>query len=199
MNQAVLNRSRSDKFLFVLDLPTYLKNQQDSVLEKMYDGNQIQFTTYGSPVPAITVPEKSVPFAGQVYHVSTLSRPAYPPLKISFFLDNGYQNYWVLWKWLNLFNDNNNSTTELTTPLNSNRENIILKNPMSDYTANFTLFALDEFNNKIMSFDYKQAFITGLSEINYSYQDPKEISCTATFVFNRLEVNLLKDINISSC
>ena len=71
MNQAVLNRSRSDKFLFVLDLPTYLKNQQDSVLEKMYDGNQIQFTTYGSPVPAITVPEKSVPFAGQVYHVSS--------------------------------------------------------------------------------------------------------------------------------
>jgi len=199
MNQAILNRSRSDKFSFVLDLPKALKEQYDAILQKIYSADQIQFTTYGSPVPNIKIPELSVPFGGQVYNASSLSRPAYTPLTLKFLIDNGYQNYWALWKWLNLFNDSENSTTNLTSPLGEINQKIYLKNGMSDFTSNFSLFALDEFNNKIIEFKYTNAFITSLSPIEYSFQTSAEITCNATFAFNQLNINLLKDINISSC
>ena len=57
----------------------------------------------------------------------------------------------------------------------------------------------DEFNNKIIEFKYTQAFITSLSPIEYSFQTANEIICTATFVFNQLNISLLKDINSSNC
>ena len=199
MNQAILNRSRSDKFSFILDLPKALKEQHDSVLQTIYSANQIQFTTFGSPVPDIKIPEIKVPFGGQVYNASSLSRPPYTPITLKFLIDNGYQNYWILWKWLNLFNDTEDSTTELTSPLSENRKKIYLKNQMSDFTSNFSLFGLDEFNNRVIEFKYTQAFITGLSPIDYSFQTSAEITCNATFAFNQLNISLLKDINISTC
>jgi hypothetical protein len=196
MNQAVLNRSRHDKFDFILDLPKALKKEQDIIMQNAYNADQIQFTTIGSPVPTISVPPIKVPYAGQNYHASSISRPAYDPLQVKFLLDNGYQNYWVLWKWLNLFNDSADSITSLTTPVDNNNR---LTNPMTDFTANFNLYGLDEFNKRIISFEYKNAFITQLSPINFSFQETNEINCTATFVFNQLHVNLLKDVNVSSC
>lgn len=199
MNQSILNRSRSDKFSFILDLPNALKESQDSILQKQYNANQVQFTTFGSPVPEIKIPELKVPFGGQVYNASSLSRPPYPPINLKFLVDNGYQNYWILWKWLNLFNESENSFSDLTSPLNENTKNIFLTKPMSDFTSTFSLFALDEFNNKIIEFKYTEAFITGLSPIDYSFQTSSEITCTATFVFNQLNVRLLKDINVPNC
>ena len=198
MNQAVLNRARKDKFLFVLDIPNALKNIQDPILGSTYSADPIEFTIVGSPVPKISVPSKEVPFGGQVYNVSTLSRPSYGPFNVKFLLDNGYQNYWILWNWLNLFNNNTNSTTNLT-QVNSNVNGNYISNPMSDYTSSFVIYTLDEFNNKLLSFTYKQAFITGLTEFDFSYQEPGEISCTASFAFNQLDVQLIKNVNISNC
>jgi hypothetical protein len=199
MNQSVLNRSRSDKFQFILELPKILKNSVDSVIQKPYSSDNVQFTCMGSPVPEIKIPSISVPFGGQVYHTSSDSRASYSQLAVKFFIDNGYQNYWILWKWLNLFNDSQEGTTSMNAPLNENRNEIILTNPITDFSSNFQIFALDEFNNRVVAFNYKQAFITGLSDIDYSYQEPNEILCTATFVFNQLNVELLKDVNVSSC
>lgn len=199
MLQATLNRSRNDKFLLVLDLPIALKNAQDSVIQNKYSADPIQFTIYGSPVPKISVPEINLPFGGQILKVSSMSRPAYPSLDVKFLVGNGYQNYWILWKWLNLFNDSQNGTSDLNSPSNFIGENIRLTNPLSHYISNFTLFALDEFDNKIISFKYSNAFVTSLGQINYSYQDPTEITCDVSFAYNQLEVELLKDINISSC
>jgi len=199
MNQTVLNRSRNDKFILVLDLPKTLKNVVDGVLQKTYNADYIQFTSIGSPVPSVNVPEIKVPYGGQNYYASSLSRPAYPPFNVKFLVDNGYQNYWILWNWLNLFNDFKNSTSDLTSSYESINSKINLTYPMSDYTSSFTIFGLDEFNNKIISFKYTNAFITGLTPIEYSYQTPTEIVCTATFVFNQLDVELLKSVDISNC
>lgn len=194
MNQAVLNRARKDKFLFVLDIPNALKNIEDPILQSSYTADPIEFTIVGSPVPKIVVPSKEVPFGGQTYHVSSLTRPTYGPFNVKFLLDNGYQNYWILWNWLNLFNDNATSTSQLT-QVNKG----YISNPMSDFTSNFTIYTLDEFNNKLMSFTYTQAFIIGLSEFDFSYQESGEISCTASFAFNQLQVELIKNVNIPSC
>lgn len=199
MNQSILNRSRNDKFKFLMDLPIALKRQQDLVMQSNYDADKVQFTTFGSPVPSIKVNEIKVPFGGQVYNASSISRPSYESLNLKFLIDNGYQNYWILWKWLNLFNNSENSSTTLTESVKTPLDEIRLTNPMSDFTTTFSLFGLDEFNNKIIEFKYTQAFITSLSPIEYSFQTANEIICTATFVFNQLNISLLKDINTSNC
>lgn len=199
MNQAILNRPRNDKFLLVLEIPKALKNVYDGVLEGGYKADNLQFTVFGSPVPNIAVPNITLPYGGQNLNISSTARPAYPPLVLKFLIDNGYQNYWMLWKWLNLFNNHENSSTELTSKSSIYKDNIQLDNPMSDFSTSFSLVALDEYNNKLISFIYKSAFITNLSEINYSYQEQSEISCNVTFAYNQLEVKLLKNVNEATC
>lgn len=185
----------------VLDLPLAMKKKYDSVLGEGYKIDPIQFSIYGSPVPQISVPEINLPFGGQVAKVSSHFRPAYTPLQIKFLVDNGYKNYWILWNWLNLFNDVKKSTSTVTnaidTPINTRDASLI--NPVINYTSRFSIYSMDEFNNKIVSFTYTNAFPTTLGEINFSNQDASEINCTVTFAFNQLEVSLLKDVNRVNC
>ena len=203
MYQSALNRSRNDKFILILDLPLALKSNYDSTLNQNLKIDSLQFAIYGSPVPAISVPAIDIPFGGQVHKTSSMSRPAYDPLNVKFLVDNGYNNYWILWKWLNLFNDSKKSFTNITTSIDSTISPAIkdptIINPLSKYVSNFTIYGLDEFNNKIISFAYKNVFPTTLSELNFSNQDPSEINSSVTFVFDQLNVELLKNVNQSDC
>jgi hypothetical protein len=196
MIQTPLNRSRSDKFILVLDLPLALKNHVDPVIQDTFKIDQVQFSVYGSPVPAISIPSIDVAFGSQVYKTSTFARPAYDPLQIKFLVDNGYKNYWILWNWLNVLNDFKDSTTAAHS-ISENGKTI--KNPMSNYTSFFNIYGLDEFNNKIIAFKYTNAFPTSLSEISYSNQEPNEINSAVTFAFNQLDIQILKDVNQVSC
>lgn len=201
MNQAILNKSRSDKFLMVLDIPLELKKRFDVVLESKYDADTIQFATYGSPVPSVNVPSIDVPFDNQVYKASSLSRPAYQPLNIRFFVDNGYKNYWLIWQWLNLFNEAKTSTSRIgvrEVPRDRNVD-VPLGITMADLVSQFSIYALDEYNKKIISFTYNHAFPVSLGEINYSHQDPSEITCVAGFAFNQLHVDLIKNVDNTDC
>ena len=202
MFQSILNKARNDKFILILDIPKALKNKFDFISHNNFKADTVQFSIYGSPVPSINVPAINVPFGGQVYKASSASRPEYNPLSIKFLVDNGYNNYWVLWNWLNLFNDSKKSYTELTKTIDiytNQNEDPSLINPMKDFTTNLYIFGLDEYNNKIISFKYTGAFPTTLSELNFSNQDPSEINCNVSFVFNQLEVELIKNVNDSDC
>jgi hypothetical protein len=199
MNQAILNKTRNDKFLMVLDVPKFLKTKYDDVLRTSYKADKIQYTTFGSPIPQVAVPSIDVPYDGQVYKTSSMSRPAYQPLNVKFFIDNGYKNYWIIWQWLNLFNDAQDSSSMIHLETFSKNVTPKLKHPMSELTSTFTIYGMDEYNKKIISFTYTHAFPVSLSEINFSHQDPSEITCVAGFAFNQLRVNLLKDVDTETC
>lgn len=185
----------------VLDIPLMLKKKYDNVLDSTFKADSLQFTMYGSPVPSISVPAIDLPFDGQIYRASSMSRPAYDPLSVKFFVDNGYKNYWMIWQWLNLFNDAKTSTSNISIQSRHIGGNTDLKMEVSmkDLISRFSIFALDEYNNKIISFDYTDAFPVSLGELNFSHQDPSEISCNVNFVFNQLQVNLLKNVNEATC
>lgn len=199
MNQAILNKTRNDKFLMILDLPKYLKKTYDQMLQDRYNADYIQFTTFGSPVPSVNVPSIDVPFDGQTYKASSLSRPAYSPLSVKFFIDNGYKNYWILWTWLNLFNDAKKSSSIVGMPENRSIVDSRLDIPMTDLVSTFSIYGLDEYNKKIIQFKYTHAFPVSLSEINFSHQDPSEINCVVNFAFNQLHVDLIKNVDSESC
>lgn len=201
MLQPALNRSRNDKFVLVLDLPIAMKKLYDSTTEKFYTVEPLQLSIYGSPVPQVSIPAISVPFGGQVHKVSSMSRPEYNPLTIRFLVDNGYKNYWTIWKWMNLFNDAKTSSSEITKGtdlLSTNIKDPIIQNKVREYVSSFSIYGLDEYNNKIIAFEYNNAFPTNLGEINFSNQDPSEINCSVTFAFNQLTVNLVKNIDDSN-
>jgi hypothetical protein len=196
MDQSILNRSRSDKFTLVMDMPIAMRNKIDNVLQNNYRPDKVEFTVFGSPVPKIEVKSINLPFGGQHLNITSGSRTEYGLLNLKFLIDNGYQNYWILWNWLNLFNNNELSDSSINEPSTLPWENTFLtKNPFSEYVTDFMLYGLDEYNNKIIEFKYDKSFITSLSELTYSHQDETIISCTATFAYNQLKVSLLNNVN----
>lgn len=191
LQQSVLNKGRLDKFLLVLNLPNNLKN----VIARTVRNNQsvnfdaIQYSIYGSPVPNIAVPFVDMPFAGQVAKVSSHARPSYTPMTVNFTVDNRFNNWWILWKWLDVMNNWQRSVYQDPEKLQIESRKIV--GTLHDYATIVSIYGRDEFNKNIIEFKYYDTFITDLSEINYNYRVPDEISATFTFAYGQFEAILI--------
>lgn len=193
MDQSVLNKARRDKFSMVFNIPNALKKkilgiQSSSACSadlRVFTEDHVQFAIYGTPVPKVTVGDIEAPYAGQVHKHTSYFRPSYSPLTIGLNVDNKFLNYWLLWSWLNLWNDTR------TSQFDPEIYNPSLDTSIEDYVTTFSIYGLDEYNNRVVEFKYKNVIITELSEIEFSYRNTEEIGCTATFVFDQLYVNLL--------
>ena len=192
MDQTIFNKARRDKFVIVFDVPKALKYKASNVDSlkcrtdlQAYLSNSIQFAIYGTPVPKTSIREVDLAYAGQVHRQTSFTRPVFASLTIGMAIDNNFLNYWLLWSWLNLWNDSKTAYFDLRDI--DEAEDFGLK----DYATNFTLFGLDEYNNRVISFSYTNVIITDLSEIEFSYRSTEEIGCTATFAFDQMNVELL--------
>lgn len=145
--------------------------------------DSMQFSIYGSVVPDITVPEKEVPYGGQVMKVTSYTRPSYPKSVINFTVDNMFNNYWVIYKWLQLFNDER--TSKYDSPLPNDTGS--LKN----YETTISIFGLDEYNNRVIEFKYYHAFPTSLGGITYSDRDPNELESSFEYTYHQFEAILI--------
>ena len=201
VNQSQLNKSRLDKFLLVLNLPPALKD-----ISKKYLGDRknnviiddsLQFSVYGAIVPQVQVPELSQGYAGQFYKVSSNNRPAYENVTVNFTIDNEFNNYWLLYKWLDLLNDDNLSQFNGKDIVNVPNIPPGLKNtkksatPPELYQTDITLYAKDEFDKNRVKFTYTKAFPVTLGSINYNYRTTGEIETTFEFAFSQLLVELV--------
>jgi len=201
LNQSQLNKSRLDKFLMVIGLPTPLKNINTTDLgnrkDKVVNENSIQFSVYGAVIPSISVPEISEQYAGQSFKISSHRRPAYNNVSVNFTIDNKFNNYWVIYKWLDLLNNDKISQFDADDLANTptlpsvSRNKDKSTNPPELYMSDMTLYAKDEFDKNIVKFTYKNAFPVSLGQINYNYRDEKEIETTFEFAFSQLLVELL--------
>lgn len=201
INQSQLNKSRLDKFLMVINLPTSLKNINTTDLgnrkDKTVNENSIQFSVYGAVIPSVTVPEITEQYAGQNFKVSSHRRPAYDNVSVKFTVDNKFNNYWVLYKWLDLLNNDRGSVFDSddlsNTPKlpassqNKNRSS----NPPELYMTDLVLYSKDEFDANVVKFTYKNAFPVSLGQIDYNYRTEGEIETSFQFAFSQLLVELL--------
>jgi len=184
-NQSPFNKTRKDKFLLVLSIPEPLK-QISSKFDRT-TGNilpdTLQFSVYGGVVPEINVPAVQNRYAGQTLAVTSHSREPYTPLTVNFTVDNRFNNYWVIYSWLNLLNNDRKSGydgKDLT------YDNPTINNLRRDlYKTTVTIYALDEYNKRVMQFQYTDAFPTNLGGINYSYRDSGELESSVTFSFSQ--------------
>jgi len=197
LQQAVLNKSRKDKFRLILSLPDALKSINQPTAEIRGDNNlsldTLQYSVYGTVVPATTINAMNLPFAGQTLNLTSGSREKYQDITVNFTVDNGFNNWWVLWKWLDYINgsqnslfDPNNLTTLPTSPAGYGS----LTN-LQPYQTTIAVYGLDEYNNNKIRWTYSKAFITNLTGITYSYRDADQLESSFTFSFSQLNAELL--------
>ena len=176
-DQSITNVARKDKFQLVLDIPCRLKPFLKKENRQCNGGSldRLQFSIWGYIVPEVSVPKGEKSYAGQVFNYSSNTRPSYGAINIDFTVDNKYDNYYILWKWLNLQND---SVTGISSP-------------MEDYMTNISVIAMDENDVPVAEWIYHDSFVTLLGGIKPASRDAGELECTFSFEFSYLEMDLL--------
>jgi len=191
-SQSPFNKTRKDKFLLVLNFPDGLKD----ISKKLTRSNEsilpdtIQFSVYGAIVPDVEVPVLNVRYTGQTLAASSHARPPYPACTVNFTVDNRFNNYWTIYKWLDLLTSSEDGIVD--------KDNILVKNNRTDlmkYAANISIFALDEYDKRTVEFVYTNAFPTSLGGINFNNRDASEIETTFTFNYSRLLVSLVETVD----
>lgn len=186
-NQSILNKSRLDKFVLIFSLPPALREinvrensarNSNNVIE-----DKLQLSVYGAVVPELTVPSIAIPYAGSNLYQSSHAREPYPPVTVNFTADNEFNNYWVIYKWLNLMHDQKTGVYDET--------DLDPDNEFNNYQTDITLYGLDEYENRRIEFTYTKAFPITLGNLAYNYRTSDEIESSFTFAYSQLHTKLL--------
>lgn len=186
-DQSILNKSRKDKFVLTLVLPKELipYNKRLDRNNTNLNLDTLQFSIYGVVVPKNNIPAEEVRYTGSTVFVSSHNKPSYDPVSVNFTIDNEFNNYWVIHKWLDLLRNEKTGIYDGTEIYNKDMG-------LGRYSSDIILTAKDEFHNDIIQWTYKSAFPITLGEITYNYRDGSEVETNFEFVFRRIETNLLK-------
>lgn len=188
--QSALNKQRKDKFLLVLDLPPVMKdiNKKLNRSNETVLSDSLQFSIYGAVVPRISFHHTSLRYSGQTLNVTSFSREPYNSIKVNFTVDNMFNNYWVIYKWLDFLNNDAVGIYDATNPQ-------ITKNSpaqvQTQYKTSFNVFGLDEYDNRVIQFTYTNSLPVALDEITYNYRDAGQMDSSFEFYFDQLLVKLL--------
>lgn len=177
ITQSILNKARVNKFVLVLDLPEKLKNNDDFKIK------QLQFSVTGTIIPEISINDEALRYSGQTMNIPSVSRPIYNDLTVNFVIDNKWENYLVIYNWINLFNDEKESILDNNNLLDLNITNSSER--YLDMCKNLSIFVLDEYDNRILKCTYTNAYPKKLNGISFDYSKSEEISSSVTFKFNQ--------------
>ena len=183
MIQSPFNTSRQDKFRISFELPKLMKVHKYS---KFFD-EHTRFSCFKANIPKISVEAKHIPYAGQHLAVSSHTRPQYDPLNIQFNVDNRWKNYYTIYWWINVQNDDALSYVDAHNIFGDISTDEILKY----YRTDVTITQLDEYNNPVINFKFLDAFPSTLAEVDENQQSPNEITMTCTWNYSQFIPELL--------
>lgn len=189
--QAHLNKIRKDKFKMIFNIPNILRtiNLRGLIGQDTIDMNTLQISLYNATIPSVSVPEIQLHYAGQNSNISSYNRPPYEPMTVNFEVDNQFKNYWVMWKWLELFNDPTLSTYG-DKGVFPDGYPVMKPETKYDYTTNIDILALNEYNAPVVTFKFRDAFPTKLGELDFNYREDEQLSTNFTFVYNQMDIVL---------
>ncbi len=181
--QSPLNVSSRDKFIMLLDLPYVLKQK-----EPKFPLEPLRISIHGIVAPEVSVPDVSLRYQGQNMFVSSHSRPNYSSLSVNFVVDNQYNNYYYLWRWLDILNLSIENKYGGSIDEPDLRQALEIGDQF-EYQTTVRVLALNEYNQTSLEFVYTKAFITKLGGINYSYREGSSLESTAEFSFSQMSVD----------
>jgi len=193
--QAPLNKQRKDKYQIVIPVPKGLKEIANSDPGSRSNAvilpNTLAMSVYGSIAPDVIVPPITLGYAGQHYQMSSHVREAYSPQSVNFTIDNRFNNYWVIYKWLSVLNDHKTSEFDEDNITNlKNRNQVVAQYYMTD----ISIFALDEYDKRVIEFKYTNAFPTKLGGISFNDRDAGEAESTLEFAYSQFVANLVENV-----
>lgn len=213
MAQTVMNKASLDKFMVVLDIPKILYDNQSKNLRNndFVNRDKWQFSPSKINIPEVAVPAIDIPAYGQTIQVTSQTRSKVSPLNVSFAVDNGYDNYHLLWTWFKTINDPKNSwmndkldqqkgrwfyTQNLKppqgdTPYRLSYNHVGQLPVFFDYMTTITVYAMREYNEKIFKWTLKYCFPTNVGGIEFDYASTNQITSQATFAVGQVETELL--------
>lgn len=185
IRQSTLNKANIDKFQLVFQLPPALMKIKDNFTRSSSTiaPDTMQFSVYGSPVPPTVVKAVEQRYRGSNIFVSSHSRDSYTPISVKFKIDNEFNNYWVIYQWINLLHDD-------YTGLPDNR-NLIDDDNAIGYITDMSIYGCDELNNRKIKWTYEKAFPVTLGGIEYNNQTDEQIDCFFEFVFAKVRAELV--------
>lgn len=185
--QSPFNKQRKDKFICVLTIPRVLRDKIKKItrLNNTVNFDSIQFSVFGTVVPRIDIPPVLVPYSGQTLKATSYARPSYSNLKIDFTIDSQFNNYWVIYTWLDIFNNATAGIFDRKTGQDTQDSRF------EEYMTNLTIYSLDEYNNKTAKFEYIHSFPVSLEGISYNDRDGGEMECAFEFAYHQLKVSLI--------
>ena len=182
--QSAFNKQRNDKFILVFDLPKILKTQKSTFTRanNLVIPDAVQCSIYGTVIPTLAIPDVKAPYGGQVPKVSSYTRPSFENMTINFTIDNLFNNYWNIYRWLNSFNDAKKGI--YNSPIPS-------KGFMPDYQTTITVYGRDEYNKNIIKFSFYHCFPVSLGGIAYSDRNAGEMESSFQYAYHQYEAELL--------
>lgn len=185
--QSPFNKERKDKFILVIPTPQFLKYDVSKTVRSndLVNPDSVQFSIYGGIIPEISIPNVEMRYSGQNLNVTSHNRPSYPPVEINFTVDNRFNNYWFIYKWLDKLQDDYKGYFDSQTKYQAGT---VVED---QYMADFTIYGLDEYNKKIVKFQYTKAFPIKLNGINYNYRNAEELESAFTFAYSQFYAELL--------
>lgn len=177
--QAPLNKSRADKFILALTYPDIINSINDKTkidLSKIkLDSLEISLREF--EVPSIEISSITVPYGTQSIKVTSHKREPPSDVDFNFVIDNEYRNYYAIYKWLSILNDD--------------VEGVSYAKNSSEYSSDLSLFGLNEYNEKKIEFIYKGAFPVAIDSIKWDYKEGSEIICNAKFSYSKILAYLM--------
>lgn len=189
MLSSPLNKQTIDRFLLVLDTPPAMRHlkTKNARTEKLVNVNSMQYTVYGSIIPSIDVEYSVERYQGQSFSISKHSKAPPQPITVNFTIDNNFNNYWFIYKWLDLISDDSHGLYD-----SKNIGRTVMGMPGIPYQTNLTIYALDEYQKaKTIQFVYTNAFPVSLGGINWNYQQDGIVTCTFSFMYSQFKAELL--------
>lgn len=191
-NYSELNKAYLDKFLLVLDLPPCLKvsgkpnskvAQCNERVQEIVKADSILYTLVGVPSTSLKIDPVDLAYSGDTISVSSHNRQT-DPLSISYMIDSLYENYWVLWQWMEMM-----AATKIGFPG---------KNPagdigylLRDYSTTVTVYSLGEYKKPTAMWRYEGAFPTSVESIKYGYTSEEPITNTFTMSYSFVTMDLI--------
>lgn len=193
--QAPLNKQRKDKYILVIPTPKGLRNIAEKDVASRSNATIIpptlSMSVYGSIAPDVSVPAILTRYSGQSLNVSSHARDPYQPQIVNFTIDNRFNNYWVIYKWLSVLNDQKQSILDSDNIMNIEHRNQLVE---QYYMTDISIFALDEYNKRVVEFKYTKAFPTKLGGITFSDRDAGEVESTLEFAYSQFLVDLVETV-----
>lgn len=139
--------------------------------------DRLEYNIFGHEVPEVSIPPQALDYNGHTLNVTSHKRENGSPLDVNFLVDNLYSNYWVIWKWLDLMWKEDEGIAGYGD---------VRRLPPKEYMTKITIYALDGYNTRRISWTYHNAFVTKLKGIRFDHQDQEGIKSAFSFAYSHV-------------